>query len=596
MASHVPPFTLLLRLSKGAFVSEVQTPECPIHKGQFYDPYLDICRTGEAIRPPVKRNIDKYDVVVWFAVTEVAFPSLKEVASSLAQTFNLERSQMTTMKIIPLESPRVQVVRFTLQLSNEQTLNLGKQTTSLAISPFQNQSKIVTNVLPLRRLLFFSGEFNLTLSKKNHSSSNSTSYVYATITVFKTASRSLACIRKQTYSPGRYTSVENGKYYYINSTGKTFAKNKVFFENESISICEQVVFSNCVGIRVNLTSEEYVKFDNLSIFYNRTNTVYDFGEYDIENGQIFMCVPQVLRKLIFWTPKDGFVVETYLTIICLSLSLAGLYLVIQTYLVFPELRNLPGKNLVSLSILLFLAQLFWLLPDRYYPSLLCHIIAVVKHYLFLATFVAMAIIAWHTHTVFICKHVGEKPSAKESDRRKFLKYSAIVWGLPAIFVVTCAVLEKEDIYAVYVNEAWCWFDNEQAQTYLFILPIGLLQFFNIIFFCLTVFRIYRVRSNTRSACGLTQSHKTLLWIYLKLSSLMGFSWLFGFIYLLVEHPVFSYLFVIFASLQGVYIAFAFVMKKRIWKKYMKLLGRNVYIPDYRCTLVENLNNSKETRV
>ena len=601
MPLPVPSFTVVLRLSKGTFISEVRKPECPIHKGQFYDPYLETCRAGEAISP-VKKNFDKFDVVVWINVNEKdIFPTLNEIASSLTQTLKFERAQMTALQNIPVESSQSKVykiVRFTLRLTSEQSLNLGKanHTTSLNMLPFKNDSRIVNNALPLRRLLFFSGEFNLTLFKRMKNSSTFTLNDYAIISVFKTTSRPLACIQKQTYSRGAYTSIDDGKYYYINSTGKTFAKNKVFFKNESISICEQIIFSNCVGVRVKLTSEEYVKFDNLSIFYNRTNTVYDFGEYDIEDGQVFMCIPHVLKRLIFWTSEDRLVVETYLTIICLSLSLACLYLVIQTYLVFPELRNLPGKNLLSLSISLFLAQLFWLIPDRQYPSTLCHIAAVLKHYLFLVTFVAMAAIAWHTHAVFVSKHVGQKPSAKNRDRKTFFKYLAIVWGIPAIFVVTCAIVEKKDIYAVYVNEAWCWFDNEQAQKHFFILPVGLLQLFNIIFFALTVFRIYRDRSRTRSVCGSVQSHKTLFWIYLKLSSLMGFSWLFGFVNLLVEHPAFSYLFVIFASLQGVYIAVAFVMKKTIWRKYMRLLGRNAYIPDYRCTLIENLNNSRETRV
>ena len=67
----------------------------------------------------------------------------------------------------------------------------------------------------------------------------------------------------------------------------------------------------------------------------------------------------------------------------------------------------------------------------------------------------------------------------------------------------------------------------------------------------------------------------MFWIYLKLSALMGFGWLFGFIYLLVgkSTPVFSYLFVIFASLQGFYIALAFVVKKEIWQKYKELLRK-----------------------
>ena len=368
-----------------------------------------------------------------------------------------------------------------------------------------------------------------------------------------------ACIKKKTYSQDNYTLMENGEYYYINSTGKKLPRKRVFFEgdgvwNTTISVCDQMAFLTCAE----------VDLDNLKTYYS--------SEHDLENETIFMCVEVSPKKKYFIRSKSN-VNRIYLSLVCLILSLVCLFLVIQTYLIFPELRNLPGKNLLSLSISLFLVQLLWLIPDQLYSPTWCHVAAIMKHYLFLVSFVAMAIIAWKTHAVFTTQEVPlQKSEMKKCEKRKFYKYSAIVWGLPAVFVVTCAVVDDKDIYAVYVNDLLCWFDNPQPHKYLFILPIGLLQLFNIIVFSLTVFGIQRTRSSTKSV-RLDQQRKTMFWIYLKLSSLMGFSWLFGFIHLLVGSStvVFSYLFVIFAPLQGVYIAVAFVMKKRIWKMYAKLL-------------------------
>jgi hypothetical protein len=159
------------------------------------------------------------------------------------------------------------------------------------------------------------------------------------------------------------------------------------------------------------------------------------------------------------------------------------------------------------------------------------------------------------------------------------------------------VVDQKDIYAVYVNELWCLFDNVQAQKYLFVLPVGVILLFNIIFFGLTVFRIQRVHSGTRLVHP-DQSHRTMLWIYLKISALMGFGWLFGFIHLLVGKStlVFSYLFVIFASLQGVYIGLAFVVKKHIWQMYKKLLRKNPerFKLEVSSKLLESLKTCKET--
>ena len=138
------------------------------------------------------------------------------------------------------------------------------------------------------------------------------------------------------------------------------------------------------------------------------------------------------------------------------------------------------------------------------------------------------------------------------------------------------------------------------KKYLFVLPVGILLSFNIILFALTVFRIQRIRSSTRLVRP-DQRRRRMFWVYLKLSALMGFSWLFGFIDLFAEsNEVFSYLFVIFASLQGVYIALAFVVKKEVWGKYKKLFERNHKNDkrDYGSTVLEYLSNNstRETRV
>jgi hypothetical protein len=588
--TSITSFTVALRLSNQGAVSEVKEPRCPL-KGQFYDRYLETCRAGQSISSPVKHNLDRYDVVVWLDTKGIQlYPTLNETISSLAELFSFKRSQVSALQDIQTENPTYRVIRFELELTSEQMLRLGKDNhTNDAMLRFGNDS----GILPLRRLLFFSRKFNVTVSKPGWDVDYPVYKNNLTLTVFKTTSRQLACIGKQTYLKGTYSSLQYGKYY-INSTGETFAKNQVFFDedrNDSISVCVQIVPKDCDGLRINLTSEEYVKFDNLSIFYNRTTTIYDFGEYDIENGNIFMCIPEYSPKIIHWIPGDSDVVEKYLTLICLVVSLACLFLLIQTYLIFAELRNLPGKNVLSLSISLFLVHLLWLIPDRWYSSTLCHIAAVVKHYLFLVSFVAMATIAWDTHSVFASNDLP-KPSSS-----KFYKYSAIVWGLPAMFVAACAVVDQKEIYAVYANDLLCWFGNIHAQAYLFVLPVGLLLLFNIILLVLTVFCMQRVHVSARLILS-DQSNKTMFWIYLKLSALMGFSWLFGFIYLLVGTLVFSYLFVIFASLQGAYIALAFVMKKAVWEKYKKLLGRNQseYIASYRSTLIEDLSHSKETKV
>ena len=126
-----------------------------------------------------------------------------------------------------------------------------------------------------------------------------------------------------------------------------------------------------------------------------------------------------------------------------------------------------------------MAQLLWLISNQRFTSTVCHVVAAIQHYLFLVSFVAMAIIACDTYSAFASKDVPTE-RGKKRENKKFLKYSAIVWGLPAMFVAACALVDQQDVYAVYVNEQWCFFNNAQAQKYLFVLPVGLLLLFNVI--------------------------------------------------------------------------------------------------------------------
>ena len=355
-------------------ISIMKVRRCPF--GQFYDGYLETCRHGQSI-PPVKENLDKYFVAVWFNRFNVSklgdrLPTLNETISSLAQLFNFKRSQASDVGRITIQSGNTMAILFKIELTTEQSLILAKNNdTDLRdmVAHFGNESRNFTNVLPLKRLLFFSGIFYVKISNE-------------TFNVFKTTSRQLACILKQTYPLGNYTSIQNGTYYYINSTNETFATSQVFFEestNESISVCGQVVFSSCNGRRIHLTSDEYVKFDNLTIFYKRTERIYNFGEYDMKDGKIVMCIPKYLSAQFLYTLDNSYVIQTYLTLATFVLSLLCLFLVIQTYILFPELRNLPGKNLLSLAVSLFLAQLLWLIPNQWYTSITCYMVAVVDN-------------------------------------------------------------------------------------------------------------------------------------------------------------------------------------------------------------------------
>ena len=374
--------------------------------------------------------------------------------------------------------------------------------------------------------------------------------------------------------------LKNQKYYII-STNQTFSSNKVYHNGTNITICNDLILSTCEGLEIYLEPDEYTKFSNLSVYYNGTQTLYNIGDYKIENNHtVILCINRSLMHMRTRKTLGNMAMEI-LTICTSTVSLLSLAALIFTYTVFSELRKLPGKNLLNLAVSLFLAQLLWLVavPETKRRQL-CIIITIIEHYLFLVTFTAMSVIGFHSKTILASKKL-KIPSTQTEDKKQFILYSGFVWGGPMLFITTTIFLNFYNIYDVgYSSEnerMACWITKKQAQGFFFILPVGLLVFFNSSMFIYTVIMIQRSKHKRKElyATGNKSHEQNTVWIYLKLSSLTGITWIFGFIDVLVDSSVFSVLFVLFASLQGLYIAVSFLINKRVAKLYRQLINRLV---------------------
>lgn len=557
----VPSFSLIMGDLKKWRVSSV-SQKCPA--AEIFDSLLEICRRGKFI-PPVKDFIDKYYVVTWlqnlFPVKSSVDIDIADFRSALAQRLDLNATQITHVIVHKMEN--YYIVEFEVCLTNIQSLTVSIQSTKL-------NKELPQEMLSIADLLYFTDELIIQISLD-------------LFKVFKVTSRRLACIGKQSYTKEEYILLKNEKYHII-KTNQTFSSNGVYHKGTNITICNDLVLSTCVGLKIYLQPQEYTKFPNLSVYYKRTQTLYNIGDYKTENDTLILCTKNTSIMRGRTSRKFDNTAMEILTIFTFSLSLVSLAALIFTYMIFSELRGLPGKNLLNLAVSLFLAQLLWLLgvPETKRPQL-CTIITIIEHYLFLVTFTAMSVIAFHTKTTLASKKL-RIPSTQIEDRRRFMIYSGFVWGVPLLFISITTFLHFVNVYdAGYSLEherMACWIANRQAQEFLFILPVGLFVFFNTAMFIYTIIMIESNKQKSRElyASGNKRHEQNTVWIYLKLSSLTGLTWIFGFLDILVDSAIFSVLFVLFASLQGFYIALSFLINDRVVKLYreleMRLLKRS----------------------
>ena len=98
-----------------------------------------------------------------------------------------------------------------------------------------------------------------------------------------------------------------------------------------------------------------------------------------------------------------------LTLIGFSVSSICLILLLITYGLFQELRTVPGMNLMNLSLSMLLSHLTWLIGTSHFTGTkTCTVLAILEHYIFHVSFVAMYVISYHSCYVFSQPFAGLK--------------------------------------------------------------------------------------------------------------------------------------------------------------------------------------------
>jgi len=91
----------------------------------------------------------------------------------------------------------------------------------------------------------------------------------------------------------------------------------------------------------------------------------------------------------------------YITFMGTLLSIISLCFLLAVYLSFKELRNLPGKCLISLSWALICYQIIFLFAEKSNGVVtVCKVVAFCLHFFVLAAFSWMTIMAFDTSSTF----------------------------------------------------------------------------------------------------------------------------------------------------------------------------------------------------
>ena len=163
--------------------------------------------------------------------------------------------------------------------------------------------------------------------------------------------------------------------------------------------------ANCTAIAIN--GSHYERLSNGSIYLKLHDKIYNNDTFMINGNKLLLCAhfsrnftaavkgPRMLHKVN--TMRASL---QLLTSIGCIVSMISLVLLLITYILFPELRNLPGKIIINLAISLLLCQSVFFSAVKNDDPNSCYAVAVLLHFFVLSSFMWMNVMAFDVHRTF----------------------------------------------------------------------------------------------------------------------------------------------------------------------------------------------------
>lgn len=175
-------------------------------------------------------------------------------------------------------------------------------------------------------------------------------------------------------------------------------------DHENHTLNNAVLNLNCTFVYFN--KSDYERQPNGSVYIRPHNKIYSNSSYKIQGDRLLLCVNFSRNATV--NKKEGNVQEikttpaslSILTTIGFSISMLSLVILLLTYVVFSELRNLPGKIIVNLAISLLLYQSLFFLANKTSNDVQCLVTAILLHFLTLCSFTWMNVMAYDVHRIF----------------------------------------------------------------------------------------------------------------------------------------------------------------------------------------------------
>jgi hypothetical protein len=324
--------------------------------------------------------------------------------------------------------------------------------------------------------------------------------------------------------------------------------------------------------------EFYTVRKDFSVLILPTDQVIAKDDYGVHEGYLIICKEKLMYMLYYVIIR---IPPSAVASLCaLALSIICLVLLLIVYCMLPELRTLPGLNLMSLSFAVLLLQTYIAVYLSLYGrvgqviKIPCDRIEITNRFFMYSILMNAVVNIFHLRKTF-CGNTLVK--SDENKWKTFLKYNVFSWGVPLIITIVYIVLVKTDVLrfhqrlhtytsCVMGNELPLWLAHMEKYG-----PPGCLFLCIIAMFSFTAYRIrqkLKASSSIAQKSNIVKTHNSFV-LLLKLSTTTAIS----FFPLLFQNMHFDYdirmaLYTV-ALLSGVYIGIAFVFTRKNYRLLKK---------------------------
>ena len=351
------------------------------------------------------------------------------------------------------------------------------------------------------------------------------------------------------------------------------------------SFCMPGTSMNCTLIALNETEYETVnnQINNQIIFWSAAEQNVSVQGYNSE-GKPLVCVNftsevnitinETVTRILYGYPT-AFTILSYLG---LSVDVVAAAILLFTYAVFAEMRTFYGKLFMNFVLVLLLGDLTFLVGSAVYAvsleDVVCQVVAILLHYLFLARFVWMALLSLNVARHFY--HAMKFIVNEERESWHYLiLYMAAGWLSPLLILIVTVPVNYAIPGAVgYGVDGLCWMNQTLAIVVSFIVPITICILFTtgaFVFVCIILAKWHssNVEIDKKHKTG-SRNFRVLIAVF----CITGATWVFGFLALIGSALSWAwYLFIIFNTTQAVFVMLAYVCTAKVLRLYRNALRK-----------------------